>query len=193
MLCNAQPNWRRRLLTLLDTLLWILLVIALAGAWWVNLLGLPGNWIIVAIAAAVTFFAPADFRLSISVTILCVLIGLALVGEAVEFAAGALGVKRAGGSRRGALYSLGGGLAGGFVGMFVGLPIPVIGSAVAAILFASLGAMAGAVIGENSLGRETGRSLQIGKAAFWGRLFGTLGKTAIGAAMVAIAVVAALL
>jgi len=111
----------------------------------------------------------------------------------VEFLAGALGVKRAGGSRRGAIYSLGGGLAGGIVGMFVGLPIPIIGSAIAAVLCASLGAMAGAVIGENSIGRETGHSLQIGKAAFWGRLFGTLGKTAVGAIMVVIAAVASIL
>jgi len=182
------------LVTLLfDSLLWIVLVVALAGAWWTNLLGLPGNWIIVGIAAAVAFLAPSDFRLSINLTILCVLIGLALVGEAVEFAAGAFGVKRAGGSRRGALYSLGGGLAGGIVGMFVGLPIPIIGSAIAAILFASLGAMVGAFVGENSLGRQTGHSLQIGKAAFWGRLLGTLGKTAIGAAMVAITAIASVI
>jgi hypothetical protein len=182
------------LLTLLfDSLLWIVLLVALAGAWWMNLLGLPGNWVIVGIAAAAAWLAPSGFRLSISQTIVYVLIGLALVGEGVEFAAGALGVKRAGGSRRGALYSLGGGLAGGMVGMFIGLPIPIIGSAIAAILFASFGAMAGAVIGENSQGRETGHSWQIGKAAFWGRLFGTLGKTAIGAAMVAIAAVASLI
>jgi len=178
---------------LADSLLWILFVLALAGGWWMNLLGLPGNWIIVGIAAATAWLAPEHFRLSMSPTIVYVLVGLALLGEGVEFLAGALGVKRAGGSRRGAIYSLGGGLAGGIVGMFVGLPIPIIGSAIAAVLCASLGAMAGAVIGENSIGRETGHSLQIGKAAFWGRLFGTLGKTAVGAIMVVIAAVASIL
>ena len=79
------------------------------------------------------------------------------------------------------------------VGMFVGLPIPFIGSAIAAVLFASLGAMAGAVMGENSQGRDVNHSWRIGKAAFLSRLFGTLGKTAIGAAMVAIAAVASLI
>jgi len=97
---------------LADSLLWILFVLALAGGWWMNLLGLPGNWIIVGIAAATAWLAPEHFRLSMSPTIVYVLVGLALLGEGVEFLAGALGVKRAGGSRRGAIYSLGGGLAG---------------------------------------------------------------------------------
>jgi hypothetical protein len=56
------------------------------------------------------------------------------------------------------------------------VPIPVIGSVVAAVLFAGLGAMAGAILGEVSAGQRLDTSWQIGKAAFWGRLAGTLGK-----------------
>jgi hypothetical protein len=52
--------------------------------------------------------------------------------------------------------------------------------------------MAGAAIGETWKGRGTDASWQIAKAAFWGRLWGTLGKLLIAAAMIAVVVVAML-
>ena len=121
------------------------------------------------------------------------LLVLAAVGEIVELVAGAMGVARAGGSRRGAVLALLGSIAGGILGVFIGLPLPLIGPIVAAVLFAGLGAMAGAMLGEISTGRELGTSWRIAKLAFWGRLAGTLGKMLLGAVMVAVVVAALLL
>ncbi|MBW3599965.1 MAG: DUF456 family protein, partial [Planctomycetes bacterium] len=78
----------------------------------------------------------------------------------------------------------------GVLGAVVGVPIPVIGPIVGALLFASLGAMGGAMLGEHWKGRTMEEGLQVGQAAFWGRLFGTLGKMMCGAVMLVVVVVA---
>jgi uncharacterized protein YqgC (DUF456 family) len=142
--------------------------------------------LIVAVAAVYACLMPAESRADISWWSLGGLVGLALLGEALEFLAGALGATKAGASRRAAMLALAGSLAGGMFGLFVGIPIPFIGSLVGAIVFAGLGALAGAVLGERWKGRTLDQSLRVGKAAFWGRLLGTLGKTLAGALMIAL-------
>ncbi len=102
-------------------------------------------------------------------------------------------MNRAGGSRRSAVLALVGSLAGGATGVLVGVPIPLVGPLVAAVLFAGLGALAGAMLGESWKGRSLDQSVRVGKAAFWGRLFGTLAKTLIGAVMVVVALAALVL
>ena len=116
---------------------------------------------------------------------------LAALGEIIELAAGAMGVARTGGSKRSAALALAGSLVGSLVGVVIGVPIPVVGSVLAAVISAGIGAMAGAIIGELSVGRTPGAGWRVGKAAFWGRLAGTLGKMLLGAVM--IVVVAAML
>ena len=61
---------------------------------------------------------------------------MAAAGEAVELAAGSLGVAKAGGSKRGAVLALLGSLLGGVVGLFVGLPIPIVGPLLAGVAMA---------------------------------------------------------
>lgn len=170
----------------------LLLILVMVVAWLLTLLGLPGNWVMVAAAAVYAAFAPVTQPAGLGWEIVAVLVGLALVGELIEFIAGAAGVAKGGGSRRGALLAIVGSVVGAILGAGVGIPIPVIGPIVAAILFAALGAMVGAMIGEHSVGRTAEATWQIGKAAFWGRLFGTLAKATIGAAMVATAILAVL-
>ena len=85
-----------------------------------------------------------------------------------------------------------GSIVGGILGAFIGMPIPLIGSVLAAVFFAGLGAMAGAILGETWAGREADTSWRIGRAAFWGRLAGTLGKMILGAVMIVIVVAAIL-
>ncbi len=99
-------------------------------------------------------------------------------------------MSKAGGSRRSAALALVGSLIGGISGLAIGVPVPVIGSLVAAVLFAALGALAGAMIGESWKGRDLDQSLRVGKAAFWGRVLGTLAKALIGAVMVVVALAA---
>lgn len=170
----------------------VVLIAVVLLSWALNLLSLPGNWLIVLATFLYTLFGPVDSRVAIGWGVVATLVVLAVVGELIEFLAGVYGAARQGGSRRGAIFALGGSILGGIVGAIVGLPIPIVGPIVAAMLLASLGALAGAVIGENSLGREWGASWQIGKGAFWGRMFGTLGKIVTGSVMVVVVAVALL-
>ena len=148
-----------------------------------GLLGLPGNWLMVTGAAVYVYGVGTDGTYGVSWEVVIIIGVLAILGEVIEFLASALGVKRHGGSKRGAIMAMLGSLIGGIAGMFIGIPIPVVGSIIGVLLFASLGALVGAMIGESSKGKGKSDAWQVGKAAFWGRLFGTLGKAAIGAAI----------
>ena len=176
---------------LVDLPLWLGFLTALLLCWGLTLFGLPGNWLIVALAAAVAWLAPGESRLAISPTVVGLLLMLAVAGEIVEFAAGSAAANRVGGTRRGAMGAIAGAFAGAIAGAMVGLPLPVIGSAVAAILGGAAGAMAGGIAGELHGGQNLDQSLRVGHAAFWGRLLGTLTKAALGGMMVVVAAVAA--
>jgi len=158
--------------------LWALLfVLAVLVFWSLNLFGLPGNWLIVAATVLYVWLTSEPGGGGVRWAAVAVVTALAVFGEIVEVGASAAGVKRVGGSRRGAVLALVGSVVGAITGLFVGVPIPVVGSVVAALLFAGLGALAGAMLGELSAGRSMATSWQVGRAAFWGRLFGTLAKT----------------
>jgi uncharacterized protein len=171
------------------TILWAMLfVLAVFVFWSLNLLGLPGNWMIVAVTVLYALLLSKDGSGIMRWTIVAIVTSLALVGEVVELGASATGVRRVGGSRRGAILALIGSVVGAMTGLFVGIPIPVVGSVIAALLFAGLGAFLGAMLAELTGGRSLADSLTIGHAAFWSRLFGTLAKTLIGAVMAGVAV-----
>ena len=179
--------------TWMSWLSWILLIVFLfsvLGMWCLNLIGLPGNWLIVATCLLWGWLGPTQFQFSW--WLVAALIVLTLAGEAVEFAASVAGTRKHGGSNTGATCSLVGAVVGGLAGAIFGLPIPIplIGSVIGSILFASAGAFAGAVIGEYWNGRPWKEALRIGKAAFIGRLLGTVGKFTLGAAMVGLAILA---
>ena len=174
------------------TILWaILFCLILAVGWVMTLLAMPGNWLIVAAAAA---SMPGWCRS---------MAGSVWGGKPwrrwpfwpwsaswLELLAAARGVRQAGGSRWSAVLALLGSIAGATVGIFVGVPIPVVGSLVAAIVFAGVGAALGAMAGESMLGRAWTESREVGWAAFRGRLLGTLAKMIVGSVMVAVALCA---
>jgi uncharacterized protein len=171
------------------TFLWALLfVLAVLVFWSLNLLGLPGNWMIVAATVMYAWLISDDGSGIMRWTAVAIVTSLALVGELVELGASATSVRRVGGSRRGAVVALIGSVVGAITGLFVGVPIPVIGSVIAALLFAGLGAFLGAMLGELTAGRSLADSWKIGQAAFRGRLFGTLAKALIGAVMAGVAI-----
>jgi uncharacterized protein YqgC (DUF456 family) len=161
----------------------ILLAVFAIVSWLSQLVGLPGNWMLVVAVALYAWIVPSDGRADIGWQIVIVLVVLAVIGEIVEFVAAASGVTKAGGSRRGAVLALVGSIVGGILGLGIGLPIPVIGSLLAAVVFGGLGALAGAMLGESWKGRDFDSSLQIGKAAFVGRVLGTVGKLIVGSVM----------
>lgn len=165
-------------------------ILAVLVFWCLNLLGLPGNWLIASATILYAWLVPQEPSNPRWVVVGAVVL-LAVLAEIIETGASAAGVKRAGGSRRGAFFALVGSVVGAMMGLFVGIPIPVVGSVIGALLFACLGAMFGAFIGETHKGRSFEQSWNVGHAAFWGRMFGTVAKIAIGAIMLigAVAVV----
>ncbi len=177
-------------MTLMDFVWAALLLLILLVCWVLTLLGMPGNWVMIGAAIGYVFLVSAESPVAIGWVTVIVLLVLAGIGELLEFLAGALGVTKAGGSKRGAVLALVGSIAGGVAGLFVGLPIPIVGSLLGAVLLAGLGAFAGAVLGEQWKGRDLDESMKIGEAAFWGRLLGTVAKSAVGGMMVAAVVVA---
>ncbi len=181
--------------SLLVFLLVALLLSALMAGWALTVLGMPGNWLIAGATAVYVAMLPPGSNAAIGWPVVFVLCGLACVGEVLEFIAGALGVARMGGSRRAAWLGLVGSLVGAVVGLFVGLPIPIplFGSLAGAVMLASLGALVGAVVGEITHGRTVLQSWQVGRAAFWGRLLGSLAKILIASVMVAVGLAALLL
>jgi hypothetical protein len=170
----------------MDILSAILLAFVCIGGWLLQLVGLPGNWLIVAAAALYAWLVGPDASTALGWPTVMAILVLAVLGEVLEFVAGALGVTTVGGSRRGALLAIVGSVAGGILGLFVGLPIPLVGQLVAAIVFGGVGALVGAVAGETWKGRDLDASLEVGKAAFIGRLLGTAAKVIVCSLMVVV-------
>jgi hypothetical protein len=165
----------------------LMLVILLVVGWIMTLLSLPGNWLIVAAVCAYSLLVPDAWRVDVGWIVVGVIFLVAVIGEILEWLTVAVGTSRAGGSKRAALLALCGSVGGGIVGAVVGLPIPIVGSVIAIVLFAAIGATCGAMVGESWKGRSTEASWEVGKAAFWGRLLGTMAK--IGTACVIVVVV----
>ena len=169
-----------------------LLILANALAWLSNVVTIPGNWVLVALTALFAWFFPENGEPGVSWWTIGILIALALLGELIEFAAGAAGAARRGASFRGMALAVLGALVGSISGALVTLPIPL-APLVGALLGGAGGAFAGAYIGESWKGRSADESFEVGKAAFFGRILGTVGKIAVGAVMWAVAAVDALL
>jgi len=169
--------------------LWaLLLLIVLVLCWALNIIGLPGNWINLVAVSVYAWLMPAEHQADVGWLVLALMLLLAVIGEIIEFAAGAAGAATAGGSRRGAALAVVGAILGGIVGLLIGLPIPIVGSVIASVLFSAVGALIGAMLGEAWKGRNFEESLWTGHAAFWGRLLGTVGKIIVGAMMIIVAV-----
>ncbi len=162
------------------TLLLVANLAALCG----TLFLLPGNWIVVGLAALYAFLLPQGTSPHVSWTVVAVAAGLALLGELIEFLAGAAGAKKHGGSRRGMLLAVVGTFAGSLLGASIGVPIPVVGPIVGALGGGALGAFAGAYAGEFWIGRPHADRVRISHAAMIGRLLGTAGKLIVAVMIV---------
>ncbi|MFK7759207.1 MAG: DUF456 domain-containing protein [Phycisphaerales bacterium] len=123
---------------------------------------LPGIWLMAACSALLALWVPEYIGWW---TVLS-LFGIAGLSEFVDFIASALGVKRMGGSRSGAVGSVIGTLAGAILGTFV-IPIPIVGSIAGGVIGAGLGAF----IAERSVAQRTMKeSVRSGSGAALGRL-----------------------
>jgi uncharacterized protein len=168
----------------------VLLVLGNLGALAATVMALPGNWIIVGLTALFAWLIHDASDSGVHWITVGALLFLATVGEVVEFAAGAAGAARSGGSRRGMFLAIVGTLLGSMVGVAAGsflIPIFLLGSVLGAVGGGALGAFVGAYLGESWKGRSDDQRLAVSKAAFVGRLLGTVGKLWVGAVMVVVA------
>ncbi|MEM9881988.1 MAG: DUF456 family protein [Planctomycetota bacterium] len=147
-------------------------------------LQLPGTWLMVAAGGLFAWWRWGEANWSYGWGTLAGLLGLAVLGELLEFLAGAVGSRAAGGSRRGAVLSVVTAVAGAIAGTAL-IPIPVIGTLVGA----AAGAAGGAMLGEVWAGRRWDESLKVGGGAAVGKLTGAVAKLAVAAAMWALGAV----
>lgn len=144
----------------------ILAIAIMALALFGTPLGLPGNWIMIAVLAAGAYFGDVGGL----VLMACVLI--AAVAEVVEFMLVQRLNLRYGGSRK----AFWGAIAGGFAGVVVGLPVPVVGSIAAGLIGSFIGAAA-VTLAET---RNMDSASRVGWGVLLGRMWAAAAKTAAG-------------
>ena len=143
-------------------------------------LGLPGLWVIV--LGILGFGWLTDFR-TLGMGSIVAVLGLALLGEAVEAYVGFRFAQRYGGSTRAGW----GALAGGLIGAIVGVPVPIIGSVIGGFV----GAFLGAALFEYSRARHSEGAVRAGWGALLGRALAAGVKMGVGIVIVVIGVFAA--
>lgn len=154
------------------------------------ILGMPGVWILIALAVGIDlidgWWLEAPQRPTFSIGVLVAAVLLAAAGELVEFLASAVGASRGGASRRGIVGSLLGALLGALAGTLL-IPVPVVGTLAGAVA----GSFLGAVLGEIAAGRTARGSIRPATGAAIGRVLGTLGKLPFAISVWAVLSVAA--
>lgn len=150
-------------------MLWIwylmLLGVLLTG-WFINILGLPGIWFMIASCAVYGWWTGWQL---IGLWTLAVMVLIGVIAEIVEFVAGAAGARKVGGSKR----STAGAIIGGVVGAIaLSIPVPILGT----ILGACIGAFIGAWMAEYTVEGNLDRSTQVGIGAAKGKFWGILSK-----------------
>jgi len=171
--------------------LWATLLVVVNTAWLaLSFLALPGNWLMVITTALVAWWRWDPKKgwtdQMFSIYVLAAIVLLAVAGEVVEFFAGAVGARKAGGSWRGSIGALLGGIAGVIAGTML-IPIPVLGTLIGAGGGACLGAW-----GLEAMGGRKGRgSLRAGLGAGVGWAVGAATKATLGALIWLIVTVAA--
>jgi uncharacterized protein YqgC (DUF456 family) len=151
--------------------------------WFGILFNLPGTWLMVLLATVLELWQPGEFMFSW--TVLYVAVGLAMLGEALEFVLGAAGARQAGGSKRAAALAIAGGVVGAILG--TPLPIPIAGT----LIGACLGAFVGSLLGDLWARRPLFHSVEAGRGAAVGRFWGTIAKMTVGGIIVIVLGIAA--
>ncbi len=142
-----------------------------------NIFGLPANWIILALVGLWAYIYPDAAAMDIWFFV--ILTGLAVLGEVLEFVLQVAKAKKYGSSSS---------------GTFAGVVGAIVGAIVLAPLFFGIGALIGALIGawlgcfimEKAKGRPTKEAYDAALGAMVGRFLGTVCKCGIGGAMLAI-------
>lgn len=167
------------MLLAIDITIGILVLLGGLGATVLVVLGLPGAWLLLAVATLVEvadgLWRPAGDPDTFGWWAIGLCTAAALIGEGLEFLAGALGAKTAGSSRAGAIWAMVGGIAGAV--LFIAVPPPPLGSLIGALVGTFIGAVFGELLSDE---HATIRgSVKPATGATIGRLLGTLSKVPI--------------
>jgi len=158
-----------------------LLIVCLVAGLVLVPFGLPGLWLMV--LGVIGYGWLTGFH-AVGAWIIVLVVGLAFVGEIVEWWLGFRFAIKYGGSRRAGW----GALIGGIVGAVVGVPVPVIGSVIGAFI----GSFAGAALFEYTRERHAGVAVRAGWGAMLGRAVAAGAKIALGLVIAVVAVVVVL-
>ena len=139
-----------------------------------NFFALPANWIFIGLAFMWFFLNPAPGDMSLM--FFAMLIGLAVLGETIEYAAQWWGSKKYG-STTGGMFA---GLVGAFAGAIIGLPFLL---GFGALIGAFIGAWGGCYLFERIRGRSNAEAFRAARGALVGRFLGIIAKCAIGIIM----------
>lgn len=148
----------------------VLLYLVLAVVLLSTSVGIPGNWILVAIAFII---ALATHFTGLTWFYLALCLALAILGEVVEALLGTAVVAGKGGGRYGVIGTFVGGIAGAVLGAPYFIPV-------GSIVFGMAGAFAGAVAGEYIRYRSLDEAMRIGFWAFVGRVMAMFVKLGLG-------------
>src|SRR5438309_10126896 len=110
---------------MLNWLWYLLIFVLLVAGLGINLVGLPGLWVMVLGALGYAWLTGL-----LGWKTLLVLVVLGLLAEAVELLAGSAGAKAAGSSRRGAIGAIAGAIVGAIIGSGVVIVIGTVAGAV---------------------------------------------------------------
>ena len=149
---------------------------------------LPGTWMLLGLAAIVEYadavYLPEGEQQTFGLWVLVGCLAIAVIGEIIEFIAGAAGAKKGGSSTRGMVGALIGGIAGIFLFAPLFSVVPFLGTLFGAFFGAVLGTFVGAIIGELTAEQSTIKgSMKPAIGATIGRVLGTMGKIGIALAM----------
>ena len=164
----------------------VLLVLGSLFAWFLTVLQLPGNWLMVLLTALAAWLMPEESRFSVGRLTVGIVFSLAVVGEVLELAVGTVAAKKQGASRRAVGLALLGGIMGAMSGAGGGSVVPVFGTLFGILAGGAGGAFLGAYLGETWKGRSESQAVAVGKAVAIGRTLGVLGKMSVGVVMVLI-------
>lgn len=168
-----------------DWSLYVCLIVVLCTGWLINILGLPGLWVMLLAHIGYALATGWDVYTGLWATV--ALLALAIAAEIVEFVAGAAGSAKAGGTKRGMAGAIVGGLVGGLVGTAV-IPVPVLGTIIGAVG----GSFAGAALVERMIDSDNDRAIAIGIGAAKGRFWGILIKSGFGVIMLLVSLITAI-
>lgn len=124
---------------------------------------------------AFLFSLVRDFKAGSDWKVVLIVVGLALLGEGIEFLAGILGAK----SQKVPTGAIIASLIGGIIGAIVGVPVFLIGSVLGLLLGTFLGAFLYSLVREREVRRAIGQSI----AVLTSRIISIFAKTGVALGM----------